>query len=658
MKVQDATLSIERSGQFAETGFRIKASAKAFSILSSGLYSNKIRAVLRELGTNAADAQVAAGKPDARFRVHLPNNFEPFFSLRDYGTGLSPDAIMQIYTTYFESNKTDSDDFTGCLGLGSKSPFSYTDNFTVVNYFNGAKHSYTAFIGEAGCPTLALLSTEETNEPNGLEVSFAVKPNDFSRFIDEARFVYSYFKVAPEIVGQKVEFAQKKELFGGNGWKLYSGGYNSHIVVMGNVAYPLDLYQVGISNSLFTHYTLEINVKIGEVEMTASREALEYTERTKKALIAYANECVKVFRDNLQKELEAQETLWDACKFYGENALFIGNATWRGQQISSHIKLPAYYPCTTIEKGYKCRVKKFRDVNRIEPSEREIFIENDVRGAVERAKNYLNTNPAAKDVHKIYVLNFAQPEDRQAFLDAVGKLPDGVFIQASTLAKPTVVRTGPATAASQSLEFIPRQKKATSSWEGVEVDLAEGGVYVEIDHWSPTEFGTHENLTEILSILETLGHKTELFGFRKKFMPKIQGDSNWKTLRQYMTEVAESFKSDWEYAVSWDKYNSQSKLLVIKDDLAGLPVADLFNRISYVVDNLRRLQRLYGLLSRLGLEKDIKVTDVAAEVEVITQKYPLVFFILTNCRWDLPGKDIANYIRMVDSKTANVAEVF
>ena len=46
-------------GQIGE--FRIRNSAKAFGILSSGLYANKIRAVIREISCNAVDSHVAAG---------------------------------------------------------------------------------------------------------------------------------------------------------------------------------------------------------------------------------------------------------------------------------------------------------------------------------------------------------------------------------------------------------------------------------------------------------------------------------------------------------------------------------------------------------------------------------------------------------------------
>jgi len=80
--------------------FRIRNSAKAFNILSSGLYANKIRAIIRELSCNATDSHVAAGRAGTAFDVHLPNALEPYFSIRDYGTGLSHDQVTSIYRKY------------------------------------------------------------------------------------------------------------------------------------------------------------------------------------------------------------------------------------------------------------------------------------------------------------------------------------------------------------------------------------------------------------------------------------------------------------------------------------------------------------------------------------------------------------------------------
>ena len=84
-----------------EIELRMESNAFSFRVMSDSIYSDKPMAVLRELGCNALDAHVAAGTDDKPFDVHLPNSFEPFFSIRDYGTGMSDADIKGIYTTYF-----------------------------------------------------------------------------------------------------------------------------------------------------------------------------------------------------------------------------------------------------------------------------------------------------------------------------------------------------------------------------------------------------------------------------------------------------------------------------------------------------------------------------------------------------------------------------
>ena len=79
-------------GSFKTSGFKIQASSKAFDILSSNIYTHKVRAVIREISCNAVDAHTAAGNPD-RIHVHLPTRLEPHFSVRDYGTGLSDEDV-------------------------------------------------------------------------------------------------------------------------------------------------------------------------------------------------------------------------------------------------------------------------------------------------------------------------------------------------------------------------------------------------------------------------------------------------------------------------------------------------------------------------------------------------------------------------------------
>ena len=302
--------------------FRIRNSAKAFSILSSGLYANKIRAVIRELSCNAVDSHAAAGNATTPFDVHLPNTLEPHFSIRDYGTGLSHEQVTNIYTTYFESTKTNSNAFIGALGLGSKSPFSYTDNFTVTAIQNGRKGIYTAFINEAGVPSIAQMMEEATDEPAGVEVKFAVNSRyDFDKFRQEARIVYKHFALRPVVSGNgdfsfvDAEYESRDIVPGVHSFKTSS----SSAAVMGNIAYPIDVpaadQSINPELRALLSCGLEMHFDIGELDFQASREGLSYIPSTVAAINRKLEQVNAALTLVLAKEADAIENLWDRAVF-------------------------------------------------------------------------------------------------------------------------------------------------------------------------------------------------------------------------------------------------------------------------------------------------------------------------------------------------------
>jgi hypothetical protein len=300
--------------------FRIRNSAKAFSILSSGLYANKIRAIVRELSCNAVDSHVAAGKSTVPFDVHLPTNLEPWFAVRDYGVGLSHDQVTKIYTTYFESTKTGSNDFIGALGLGSKSPFSYTDNFTVAAVQNGVRGVYSAFINGDGVPSIALMTTETTDEPNGVEIKFSVNDKyDYSKFRDEACVVYRYFSLQPNTnVGLQVPIDEYETRDIIPGVHEYSRRhYNSSVAVMGNIAYPIAVpNSVTVLGSLspLLECGLEMHFGIGELDFQASREGLSYVPQTIDAIRRKLEALNAALTAKLTEDVDKIENLWVRAK--------------------------------------------------------------------------------------------------------------------------------------------------------------------------------------------------------------------------------------------------------------------------------------------------------------------------------------------------------
>src|SRR5271166_5684520 len=111
MKIDEVVGNVTLGGSYGQVkNFRIKVNEQSFKLLYRDLYPDRNLAIIRELSTNAADSHIAAGKANLPFEVHLPNSLEPYFYVKDFGTGMSPKQIDDIYIECFNSNKTESND--------------------------------------------------------------------------------------------------------------------------------------------------------------------------------------------------------------------------------------------------------------------------------------------------------------------------------------------------------------------------------------------------------------------------------------------------------------------------------------------------------------------------------------------------------------------
>lgn len=175
------------------TEFQIDITPKLFEMLS-GLYPNKIRAVIRELLCNAIDSHIVAGISDVPVDIFIPSAEYPYLTIKDYGVGMSPDDVIQIYTRYSKSTKTHEASTTGALGLGSKSPFCYTNMFTLKSVHDGVESLYNVYINQQRIPSLTLLSQKPTDDENGVTVTVPVKAGDYRDFATNLIFVLHHTK--------------------------------------------------------------------------------------------------------------------------------------------------------------------------------------------------------------------------------------------------------------------------------------------------------------------------------------------------------------------------------------------------------------------------------------------------------------------------------
>ncbi len=275
----------------------IENSAKMFSILSDGIYKDKILAVIREYICNAFDAHVSVGKRDVPFTVRLPSYLDSTFSVSDEGTGVDPKLIGKIFWTYGSSTKTEDENTIGALGLGSKSAFAYTkSSFIVKNRYQGVEYTYFCFINEKGTPQGSKVGEESTTASNGITVEFAVRPEDVRAFGNRFSRIYKYWSnIKPTILGVDVDdlsLVEPKKIIEGNSWYLEGceSYYDRHagLAIMGNVAYPIEsssIPNLPLSLKVIADNPFIITFPLGDLEFAASRESLSYTEFTCAQLI-------------------------------------------------------------------------------------------------------------------------------------------------------------------------------------------------------------------------------------------------------------------------------------------------------------------------------------------------------------------------------------
>lgn len=352
MKDNSVIPLVERVGSFSESKFGIASGEDLvyiFDILRNKLYSDKALAVVREYVTNAYDANIEAGNESRPIVISAPSSMTPQFKVRDFGRGLSETDIRNIYCMYGRSTKRNSNEFTGQLGLGSKSGFAYGESFGITSYLNGTKTVYIAYIDESKLGSVAKVSEEETKEDNGIEIDIPVKKTDISVFSRTIANVIKYFKIKPTINGS-IDQLSDDTLFKGEGWivnksigSYYGGAYGRKdaVAVMGNIAYPINPSQVypEESNNYWNNSNLGFKFisgltvmffDIGQLSIAASREELEYNDVTIKAIKCKALDSWNSFKITVGKDVEKFTDLLQAKAFINKSNSTMNASGWSG----------------------------------------------------------------------------------------------------------------------------------------------------------------------------------------------------------------------------------------------------------------------------------------------------------------------------------------
>lgn len=285
-KVQSQSTTNEKKMRLSEN-----ASLMVFQLFTKNVYSNPIGTIVREITSNCFDSHIEAGV-DApvlikKFVDRATDN--QYISFIDYGVGMSPDRIENVYGVYFESTKRTDNTQIGGFGIGGKTPLAYIrstgigeaeydNSFYVITIYNGIKYMYCIYEG-AESPIISLMHQENTKERNGTEIRIPVLERDVSKFVQEmTRQLYYFENIIFE--GFDNEKLNDYQIVRGKSFWFRGQDYSNNMhICLGRVAYPIDFSALGL-NSYDYNIPVAIKLEVGDINVTVSRESLDYSETT------------------------------------------------------------------------------------------------------------------------------------------------------------------------------------------------------------------------------------------------------------------------------------------------------------------------------------------------------------------------------------------
>jgi hypothetical protein len=299
-----------------------------FSLLSK-IYKNPEGSIVREITSNCFDAHKKAKKDNEPviIRLFVEDTGNKYIEFHDNGTGISPELMDDVYMSYGESDKRDSDDFIGAFGLGSKSPFSITDYFYVITKSNGIEYTYLLNSTVAGpeYTTLNERQYDELLESSGTIIRIPVK-NDIEIWTRNIKSQLKYFtdvfvdgfNVNNDFKIKKFKtFKIREDLF------LANPVAALHLSI-GDVTYPISWEELQETQINFNGALM---FNIGELNVIPNREEVEYKESTKtkikNKLQEFRNELSELVLDKSNFQVDNLQSYFEFSKKLIDNKIIV-----------------------------------------------------------------------------------------------------------------------------------------------------------------------------------------------------------------------------------------------------------------------------------------------------------------------------------------------
>jgi hypothetical protein len=269
------------------------------TLLSSNLYSDPEQSFIREIVSNAWDSHVEAKTTDipviVRFNYNS-NNDSYEVTIRDFGTGLSPQRFQEVYCNIGSSTKRESNEYIGGFGIGKYSSLACSNTVYITSYYEGKAYIYI-MVKSGNSITTNLVMEKPTEEKNGVEVTIKNIKN-----IGPYRRALKYIVFFPNVYIDGIENPiNNTKIKKFNNFAVSSKQVDAKIL-LGNVLYQCEkrlLSQKSIDFLFNIENTgIVIRFNVGEIGITPNRES-----------IIYSSDTVKKINDRIQAAIDELDGL-------------------------------------------------------------------------------------------------------------------------------------------------------------------------------------------------------------------------------------------------------------------------------------------------------------------------------------------------------------
>lgn len=386
MKLQLDTNHLLVSGKFAESDFSVGDPRIIIHHLVKSVYSNPKLTMVQEIACNARDSHTENGNENVPIRIKVPTTFSPDLEIRDFGPGIDPSRMHDIFIKIGNSTKRENNDTDGSFGIGAKIPLSYTDQFTIRTickenghltlrvYVCVRRDDFSLKLMEVGDPHIINNTDPTDDQRTGTTIIIPIKPEDMNSIRDAVITKTEFWKVRPELSGatpEELAYPTRKWFLQTDDFSftMNNDSYDSSLTaVVNGVVYPVayDRYRHNDNAPKFDFQNfggkIFLNFAIGEIKPALSRENLHYDEKTVAIINKRTKEAIAHIKSKIQSIIDLEPTLLDAynaCNKFSSNNWMSRNEDfkWRKHKIP-HVIETSY---KMVKDTYGNDKKEFND---------------------------------------------------------------------------------------------------------------------------------------------------------------------------------------------------------------------------------------------------------------------------------------------------------